>query len=64
VRLLIDGVGQARPWVAFDVLGASGAPAVGTVVTVEREGGPAFLRMERRARSGDKAKDENLVRPA
>jgi hypothetical protein len=43
VRLLIDGVGQARPWVAFDVLGASGAPAVGTVVTVEREGGPALV---------------------
>jgi enediyne biosynthesis protein E4 len=47
VRLLIDGVGQARPWVALDVIGASGAPAVGAMVTVERDGGVALVRRVR-----------------
>ena len=41
-RLLVDGVGQAAPWVAFEVVGERGpaaAPAIGAEVALRRAGG-------------------------
>ncbi len=46
-RLLVDQVGQDRSWMAFDLVDAHGAPALGARVEVERPGAPGLRRRAR-----------------
>jgi hypothetical protein len=64
-RLLVNGVGRApdraRPWLALELLGPSGGPAIGALVEVARAGAPALLRRVRTDGSYASASDPRVV---
>ncbi len=47
VRLLVNQVGQERPWVALDLVDGRGAPALGARVEIQRPGAPSLWRRVR-----------------
>jgi hypothetical protein len=60
-RLLVNRVGQDRPWIGVDVRGPGGSPALGARVTVERDGAPAVWRRVRADGSYASANDPRVL---
>ncbi|HUP41847.1 MAG TPA: CRTAC1 family protein [Thermoanaerobaculia bacterium] len=60
-RLLINRVGQHRPWLGLELRGPAGGPAIGALAEVAKAGAPALLRRIRTDGSYASASDPRVL---
>ncbi|HUP41670.1 MAG TPA: CRTAC1 family protein [Thermoanaerobaculia bacterium] len=60
-RLLINRIGQHRPWLGLELRGPAGGPAIGALAEVARAGAPALLRRVRTDGSYASASDPRML---